>query len=108
MGFDSCLCYVFGALLIPVYLGWLNRNRSSVGAVAAAALASSLSFFAITNFMVWAIGTLYPHTTAGLAACFTAGVPFYRNQLLGDAFYTVALFGGYAAFSPLLRPPPHA
>jgi len=31
-----------------------SHNRSGMGPVAAAALASSLSFFAITNFMAWA------------------------------------------------------
>src|SRR5205807_10173935 len=81
MGFDSSFWYVYPALLIPVFLGRLTRNRSAVGtvgAVAAAGLASGLSFFAITNFMVWYLGTLYPHTAAGLAACFAAGIPFYR------------------------------
>jgi hypothetical protein len=75
-----------------------------MGALIAAALGSSLSFFLITNFMVWASGSLYPHTAMGLMACFSAGIPFYRNQLLGDAFYTVALFGGYAILSRLVRP----
>jgi hypothetical protein len=80
------------------------RNRSGVGAVVAAALASSLSFFLITNFMVWATGALYPHTIAGLTASYVAGIPFYRNQLLGDAFYTLAMFGGYALLSRFLQP----
>lgn len=105
LGFYSGFWYVYGAALIPVLLGRLIRdNRSHAGVIAAAALGSSISFFLITNFMVWATGRMYPHTVAGLAACFVAGIPFYRNQLLGDAFYTVALFGGYAALSRLLRP----
>ena len=102
LGFDSSFWYVSAAMLIPVLLGRLARN--SVGALVAAALASSFSFFLITNFMVWATQSLYPHTAAGLMACFSAGIPFYRNQLLGDAFYTVALFGGYAILSRLVRP----
>ncbi len=111
LGFDSSFWYVYPAALIPVFLGRLTRNRSAagtVGAVAATALASGLSFFLITNFMVWLVSALYPHTAAGLAASFVAGIPFYQNQLLGDAFYTLALFGGYAAFSRLLRPSPQA
>jgi hypothetical protein len=86
----------------------LIRNRDGVLAIVAAALASSVSFFLVTNFMVWATYNLYPHTIAGLATCFAAGIPFYRNQLLGDAFYTVALFGGHAALTRLLRPLPQA
>ena len=99
LGFDSSFWYVYGAALIPVLLGRLARNRKGAGALVAAGLGSSLSFFAITNFMVWEIGRLYPHTMAGLATCFAAGIPFYRNQLLGDALYAVALFGGYAVLS---------
>jgi len=107
MGFDRSFWYVYPAMLIPVFLGRLTRNRTALGtagAVAAAALASGLSFFAITNFMVCAMGNLYPHTAAGLATCFAAGIPFYRNQVLGDAFYTVALFGGYALCTRVFRP----
>jgi hypothetical protein len=58
--------------------------------------------------MVWATSTLYPHTIVGLAACFVAAVPFFRNQLFGDAFYTFALFGGYAVLIRLVRPSPQA
>jgi len=76
-----------------------------VGAVIASALASSLAFFLITNFMVWAMSTqLYPHTIAGLTASYVAGIPFYQNQVLGDAFYTLAMFGGYALLRRFLQP----
>jgi hypothetical protein len=108
LGFDNSIWFVYGAALVPVLLGRLIRNKTSVANIAVAALASSLSFFAITNFMVWAIGRLYPHTFAGLAASFAAGIPFYQNQILGDAFYTVAIFGGYALLSRAVRPVPQA
>jgi hypothetical protein len=104
MGFYPGFWYIYGAALIPVLLGWLIRNRSGAGAIAAAALASSLSFFLATNFMFWATSQWYPHTAAGLSACFLAGIPFYRNQVLGDALYTVAIFGGYAALSHYCQP----
>ena len=104
LGFYPGFWYIYAAALIPVLLGRLIRNRSGAGAIAAAALASSLSFFLITNFMVWAISQLYPHTAAGLSACYLAGLPFYQNQVLGDAFYSVAIFGGYAAISRFCQP----
>ena len=108
MGFYSGFWYVYAAALVPVLMGRLIRDKHSVPAIAGAALGSSVSFFLITNFMVWATGSLYPHSAAGLAACFAAGIPFYQNQLLGDAFYTLAFFGGYAALSRALRPMPQA
>jgi hypothetical protein len=104
LGFYSGFWYVYGAALVPVLLGRLIRNRSGVGIIAAAAFASSFSFFLITNFMVWATDRLYPLTIAGLSECFQAGIPFYRNQVLGDAVYTVAIFGGYAMLNRLCQP----
>jgi hypothetical protein len=104
MGFYPGFWYVYAAALIPVLLGWLIRNRSGAGGISVAALTSSLSFFLITNFMFWATSQWYPHTVTGLTACFVAGIPFFRNQLLGDAMYTAALFGGYAVLSRLCQP----
>jgi hypothetical protein len=104
MGFYSGFWYVYAAALIPVLLGRLIHNREGAGAIAAAAIAASLSFFLITNFMVWATGQLYPRTMAGLSACYLAGIPFYRNQSLGDVVYTVAIFGGYALINRLCEP----
>jgi hypothetical protein len=104
LGFYAGVWFVYAAALAAVLFGRISRNRGGVGTIAAAALASSLSFFVITNFMVWATGRLYPNTLAGLAACFAAGIPFYQNQLLGDAFYTLAIFGGYALLKGWFHP----
>jgi hypothetical protein len=108
MGFYRGMWYVYAASLIPVLIGHWMRNRDGFGVLASGALASSLSFFLTTNFMVWATGHMYPHTTAGLAACYVAGIPFYQNQLLGDAFYAFALFGGHALISRFAQPAPQA
>jgi len=104
IGFYPGFWWVYGAALIPVLFGWLIRNRSGAGAIAAAAVASSFSFFLITNFIVWATERLYPLTIGGLSECYLAGIPFYRNQVLGDAVYTIAIFGGYAILSRLWQP----
>ena len=104
LGFYRGFWYVYGAALIPVLLGRLIRNRSSVGVIASVAFASSFSFFLITNFMVWATDRLYPLTIGGLSECYLAGIPFYRNQALGDTVYTVAIFGGYAIVNRLCQP----
>jgi hypothetical protein len=103
LGFDRGFWFVYAAALVAVLFGRITRNRGAV-AIAAGALGSSLAFFLITNFMVWASGRMYPITTAGLAACFTAAIPFYQNQVAGDAFYTLALFGGYALLKRSFHP----
>jgi hypothetical protein len=54
--------------------------------------------------MVWATSRMYPLTTAGLATCFTAAIPFFQNQFAGDVVYTLALFGGYALLKRSFHP----
>jgi hypothetical protein len=36
---------------------------------------------------------MYPHTMGGLGACFVAGLPFYRNDLISTALVAGAAFG---------------
>jgi hypothetical protein len=57
-------------------------------------LSCSLFFFAATNLAVWAFSGLYPHTLAGLTACFVAAIPFLEKTVFGDLLWTGLLFGG--------------
>ena len=98
LGFHKGMWFVYAAALVPVLLGSLLRRHESFGTLVGAGLLSNLSFFAITNFMVWT-GSMYPHTMAGLSACFTAAIPFYGNQLMGDVLFIAVLFG----IDPLVR-----
>jgi hypothetical protein len=77
-------------------MGWLLRDSRSAVRVGAIALASSCLFFAVTNFAEWAFQPWYPKTSAGLAASYVAGIPFFRNMLIGDLAYTALMFGGFA------------
>ncbi len=80
------------------YLGacWMGyaflHKRASAGRVVGAALASSTSFFLASNFAVWAGSLIYPHTAGGLATCYLAGLPFYRNDVLATALLTSTVF----------------
>ena len=95
-GFHSGLLSVYGSFVLIVVLGFGLRSNRAILPVAGTALAGSLLFFVITNFAVWAAGMLYPRTSAGLVECYVAALPFFRNTLTGDAFYTAVLFGGFA------------
>jgi len=61
--------------------------------VGSASLASSVSFFVVSNFAVWACWNMYPKTMAGLMACYDAGLPFFRRAVVGDVVFTAILFG---------------
>ena len=51
----------------------LLSARTSFVRVAAAALLGPTSFFVVSNYAVWAAGTMYPHTLAGLADLLCGG-----------------------------------
>jgi hypothetical protein len=87
---------VYACILATTAIGQCIADRRSAWQVGAAALAGSLLFFVVTNLATWAGGHLYPLTTSGLAACYTAAIPFFRNSLLADAAFTAILFGGLA------------
>jgi len=84
-------CYVLIALASSKWL----RGRG-FGRGVAMVIGSSLFFFVVTNFAVWAQGGLYPRTLAGLASCYYMAVPFFRNTALSDLIYSGLLFGIYA------------
>jgi len=88
--------FVYAATALTVLIGWTVSTRRSVLRVAAAALASSILFFVVTNFGMWLFSGFYPVTLGGLAACYVAAIPFFQNSLAGDLFYTGLLFGGFA------------
>jgi hypothetical protein len=82
--------------LMAMVLGQiLLKSRTTTARVAAGALLGPTSFFLLSNYAAWATGWAfpYPHTLAGLGACFAAAVPFYRNDLISTAIVAGAAFG---------------
>lgn len=97
IGFDSIpmrLTVYFTFVLIGFIGIWL-KNHSNLKNIVAASLFSSVLFFIITNFSVWAFGTMYTKDVSGLINCYVFAIPFFRNTVLGDIFYTGLFFGGY-------------
>lgn len=87
---------VYACIVATVAMGRLIRDKRSALQVGRVTLASSVMFYAVTNFAVWASGELYPMSWAGLVACYAAAVPFFRNTVLGDLGFVAVLFGGFA------------
>src|SRR6266699_6393928 len=66
LGFYHHMEIVYASFALIVFIGlWLQKNRSALP-IAGAALAGSVLFFVLTNFGVWAEGSLYPITLDGL------------------------------------------
>ena len=105
-GIYSGMVWTYSAFLLVTLMGFLLRRHRSALAIGAATLAGSVVFFIVSNFGAWVSFDLYSHDLEGLLACYMAAVPFFRNTLLGDAVFSVALFGGFVlaeTFWPILR-----
>jgi hypothetical protein len=75
-----------------VLLGTRLRSNEKPLWIGAAALASPISFFLVSNFAAWASMPMYPKTLAGLMTSYTLGLPFFRNDLVGAMFFSAVFF----------------
>ena len=71
----------------------LLHARTTFVRVAAGAVLGPTAFFIVSNYAVWAGSAMYPRTWAGLATCYAAAVPFYRNDLASTAIFCALAFG---------------
>ena len=93
LGFHNTMWAVYLSFVVIVGLGMVLLQKKNVVRIILASVSASLLFFVVTNFALWATDTLYPTSAAGLAACYTAAIPFFHNTLIGDLFFTGAMFG---------------
>ncbi len=76
-----------------LWLGTRLRNHQRPLPLLGAALTSSVSFFLVSNFAVWAAWTdMYPRSLAGVMMSYTAALPFFRRAVEGDLLFTAAMF----------------
>ncbi len=95
-GFHSSMIFVYLSLGLVVLMGhWLNSKSSPIWTTFLL-MASSLLFFAITNFGVWIVTPFYPKTLAGLGLCYLAAIPFLANNIMGTLSYGAIIFGSFA------------
>ncbi len=101
----------FHALFPVVYLAYgliglsaffLLKKVNIVNVGLTTILATTI-FFLITNFaLFYPVSTeinatlgYYPHNMQGILASYSAGIPFYKNMLVGDFLFTTIIFGTF-------------
>jgi vitamin B12 transporter len=80
------------ATFAAIALAGRAARSASPTRLAGLSLAASTLFYLTSNFAVWAAGSLYPATVSGLALCYAAALPFFRNTILADLSGTAVLF----------------
>lgn len=93
-GFHNTMIYVYLGFALTSFIGLRIRNNVSVLSVASGSIISSVLFFVITNFGVWAQSG-FQLGAAGLGTTYVMGIPFFAPTLLGDLFFSGILFGAF-------------
>lgn len=88
IGNTTILYYTWAAWAVMGVFGFaLSKYKATTGkrvlALTGAGLTGNLFFYALTNFGVWHIGGLYPHTAVGLLDSYIMGLPFLKYQMAG-------------------------
>jgi len=110
-GKPSFYLAVYACFLLDVLVGRALARGSSPVRIGLAGFVGALQFYLITNFVEWLKPSnpavlLYPHTLAGLEACYIAALPFFGYTLLGNLAFSAAFFGGETLVAPALTPEP--
>lgn len=84
-GFPVIWLLAFGMFLI-------GSTASKLSTFTAGSAAGIVSFWFITNSMVWYGSSMYPQNGAGWIASLVAGLPFLQAQLLGLAVVAGAMW----------------
>ena len=99
-GYTFMTPFIYASFLLNVWVGSKLRQTEKPALLLGAALFSAVQFFLISNFAVWlSPRSSFGHSLAGLGACYTAAIPFFRGTLTSDLVYTAVLFGLHAVLS---------
>lgn len=101
LGFHATMPFVYGSFFLIGGIGYLLRKRGSVLNIGIGSLVGSTLFFLITNFGVWMTSSMYEKNIQGFIRSYVMGLPFFRNTVLGDIFYTTLFFFGYYSITLL-------
>jgi hypothetical protein len=91
-GFETI---VFIGFAVVVTAGVLLLKKVNASNLLLANVVGTLGFFLVSNFGVWANGTMYAHTLEGLTTCYTMALPFLRNSLTSNLLFSAVFFGAF-------------
>lgn len=94
LGFHATMPFVYGALILAIFIGKYIK-KTSFNPIFFSSILSSILFFIITNFGVWAMEQMYTKDINGLINAYIMGIPFFRNTLFSDLLYSFILFYGF-------------
>ncbi len=102
LGLHSTMTVVYLSLVLIVLLSSVLQKTSlikdhklslkGIAALLGVSVFSSVVFFMLSNFGVWALQEMYPKTLDGLVLCYVAALPFFPATITSAVFYSSVLF----------------
>jgi hypothetical protein len=94
--FQSFQLYTFLSIALIAILGFVLFKKVSAKNIAIGSLLAPTLFFIVSNFGSWMSPmALFPKTFDGLIQTYVAGIPFYRNNIMGTIVFSTVMFGVY-------------
>ena len=90
LGFHNTMLFTYISLGIAVSIGLLVK-KFKLSEILFSGIASSLSFFIITNFGAWLTLEMYEKTLTGLISSYLLALPFFHNTVLSTLLYLLLL-----------------
>ena len=93
IGFYENIVFVYIALLLITFVFYKLSNKINFKNLFIYGFAGSLIFFIISNFGVWALGSLgvynipYEKSLSGLVECYVLAIPFFGNTFLSTLIF---------------------
>ena len=88
IGFHSAVFFTWGSVLLIGLIS--NYFKNSILKRLSGALFGAFTFFIITNFGVWSIGS-YGYALEGLITCFTLAIPFFSYSLISTFVFSAII-----------------
>lgn len=112
IGNSPVLIFTWSAFAVIGFFGWLFKKMENsrllrqladtggqakfkILGLTGVGVISSIFFFLYTNFGWWLVSNMYPHTLDGLIQAYIMGLPFFKNNLIGNLIF-VPIFSGAA------------
>jgi len=90
LGFHDTMFFTYIALAISVLIGLYVKKFRFIE-ILFTGLASSVSFFIITNFGAWLTLDMYVKNFSGLMQSYVMAIPFFHNTLISTFLYLLLL-----------------
>ena len=88
LGFYENVLYIYFSIILINLIFFKISYKINFKNLYLFSCSAALIFYFISNFSVWATGTLYEKNFAGLINCYYLALPFLKNTLISTLFYS--------------------